>query len=73
MSKFPASVEELKAAGYEPTRQAATQCKACKAAIEFWRTPKNKMIPLNVGTYVPHWATCPEAKRFRTPRLGFGS
>lgn len=73
VSKFPMTVEELKAAGYERVRQVSVPCKACNAQIEFWRTPHGKMIPLDVGTLAPHWATCPEAKRFRTPRLGFGS
>ena len=73
MGKFPETVEELKAAGYERLEKPAVRCMACDAEIEWWATPKHKMIPLDVKTLVPHWATCPEAKRFRTPRLGLES
>lgn len=42
-------------------------CRACQTQIYWVSTDKGKNMPINTdGT--PHWATCPEAKKFRTPR-----
>jgi hypothetical protein len=69
MAPFPADEAELHAAGYERCKAAAATCRACKAQIEWWLTPNHRYIPLDVRTLVPHWATCPEARRSRTPPL----
>lgn len=62
---FPKTETELRAAGYEPPKEGSTHCRGCGAEIEFWRTPKGKIIPLDAGTLESHWATCPKAKDFR--------
>lgn len=65
--------EELEAALREAAkklneRNAPTaSCRACKAPIYWVRTDKGKNMPINTdGT--PHWATCPEANKFRMPK-----
>lgn len=61
---FPKTETELRAAGYEPPKK-PSKCRGCGAEIEFWRSPKGKLIPLHSGTLEPHFATCPKAKEFR--------
>lgn len=73
--KFPASSDELKAAGYEYDNDAA--CRGCGEPIEWWITPNSKKMPLVVQKKSadllhasaevrnPHWADCPNAKDFR--------
>ena len=60
---FPRTDNELVAQGYE--FQNKTKCRGCGADIEFWRTPRGKMIPLDAGTLEPHFSTCPKVKDFR--------
>jgi hypothetical protein len=46
----------------------------CESAIEIWATPKGKFMPFTVeqnrggpdDILIPHFATCPEAAKFRT-------
>jgi hypothetical protein len=62
-------VDELRAAGYTFDNDA--HCRGCGAAIEWWKTPKGKMIPMDVtpeGDCEAHWANCPKAKDFRNQR-----
>lgn len=63
---FPETVTELVAAGYK--YESDSHCTGCGAAIEWYRTPKGKMMPMDVdkdGNCEPHWGTCPKAKDFR--------
>jgi len=60
---FPKTKDDLFAQGYKFGR--ATSCRACRAKIEFWMTPRGKYIPLNAGTLESHWSTCPKAAEFR--------
>lgn len=60
---FPRNETELKEQGY--VYDNSSRCRACKAEIAWYRTPKGKMIPLDEGTLEPHWSTCPNAKDFR--------
>lgn len=63
---FPTTETGLREAGYEPPAgNKPSHCTACNAEIEWWRTPKGKNIPLDAGTLVPHWSTCPKADQFR--------
>lgn len=55
---FPHTDTGLAEQGYE--FEGKGKCKACQADIEWWRTPKQKHIPLNAGTLEPHWHTCPQ-------------
>lgn len=61
--QLPAAKAELNDAGYSFSKKAL--CRKCQARIEFWRTPKGTLIPLNIGTVVPHWSTCPYANETR--------
>jgi len=72
--KFPASSDELKAAGYEYDNDAV--CRGCQAAIEWWITPNGKKMPMSVAkagpvlktsaeVRIPHWSDCPNAQDFR--------
>ena len=54
------------------------RCKACGAELKWIKTKTSKAMPCDpkrvtvvteqgevLNGYVPHWATCPEADRFR--------
>lgn len=60
---FPTTEAEFAAQGYKFTSR--SHCRGCGAEIEWWTTPKCKMIPLDPGTLEPHWATCANAEKFR--------
>lgn len=68
---FPKTIEELTAQGYKFENGAT--CKACHADIEWWTTPKGKKIPMDQGTAVSHWSTCPSAADFRKPKAGMST
>jgi len=72
--KFPATSDQLKAAGYE--YDSDSTCRGCGAFMEFWITPNGKKMPISivkVGDPLktsaelrqPHFSDCPEAKSFR--------
>jgi ribonuclease HI len=63
-SPFPATVEAAKAAGYT-MRHEGVVCRGCPAIIDFWTTPNDKKIPVNHGTFSPHWISCPASEQFR--------
>ena len=65
---FPKTIEEMTASGYKHSGTA--ECRACRADIEWWETPSGKKIPMNHGTAIPHWSTCPNADDFRKPKAG---
>lgn len=68
MSLWPYDTrEKLKAAGYRFMRTDTCLARECCASIEFWRTPKGKLMPLILleGKMQPHWADCPGAKEFK--------
>lgn len=60
---FPKTEEEREAAGYKFMN--ASECRGCRAPIEWWETPNGKRIPLDLDGE-PHWSTCPKADEFRT-------
>jgi hypothetical protein len=71
---------EMNAAGYHFSR--CGFCRGCAANIEWWRTPQNKMMPLdraqrdrnnNAGAVddaapQPHWVRCTARDQFRRER-----
>ena len=72
--KWPATSDEMKAAGYEYDNDST--CRGCEAPIEWWITPAGKKMPITVkkaGNVLlfsgevrePHWASCPNAKDFK--------
>lgn len=60
---FPKTESGLAEQGYKFANKGT--CRGCKAEIEWWDTPKNKMIPLDPGTLEPHWGTCPKRDDFK--------
>jgi hypothetical protein len=66
--KFPKNRAEMLEQGYTPAGR--DRCRSCAVTIEFWITPKQKRIPMNVmpeetSAAISHFATCPEPERFR--------
>ncbi len=59
---FPTTETELKNQGYVYDNTA--KCRGCGSEINWYRTPKGKMIPLD-PELTPHWSTCPKADQFR--------
>ncbi len=65
---FPQTEKELVLAGYRFEKLSI--CQGCRRDIEWWRTPAGKLMPLNLGTVVPHWSTCLKADQFRKRKPG---
>lgn len=61
---FPKTDEELLMAGYRYEGSRRCLGPTCGAYVAWYRTPRNKRIPLNPGTLEPHFATCPDVKNF---------
>lgn len=72
--KFPATSNELRAAGYEYDNDGV--CRGCGAPLEWWITPGGKKMPLVViktatikhatdDVRQPHFSDCPAAQDFR--------
>lgn len=67
--KLPATKDELRGAGWRI--RLSRRCKLCQSEIEFWQPISGKMQPLELvvrdgkKVYVSHFATCPEADKFR--------
>ena len=73
--KYPATSDELKAAGFEYVNDGV--CRGCGAPIEWFITPGGKRIPMDVRkkeadllmssaeVREPHFISCPEADSFR--------
>jgi hypothetical protein len=62
---FPQTIEELKRAGYT-FEGGPGRCRTCGEDIEWWKTKNGKMIPMNLGTAVSHFSTCPQADQHRS-------
>jgi hypothetical protein len=65
---FPRTLDELKANGYVFSNHGV--CRGCKAEIEWWGTPKGKMMPFDLMSapeykVSSHWASCPDRDSFR--------
>lgn len=55
---------DLEAAGYEFLEEGRCRGQHCKAVILWFRTPRDKRMPIDPGTFAPHWSTCPDSKNF---------
>jgi len=67
---FPKTKGEMITQGYKPAGTTAL-CRGCQARIEFWLTPQGKNIPMDPmpaddSTATSHFATCPQAGKFRS-------
>jgi len=66
---FPKTHKGLVDAGY--IKQKSGRCRGCGAAIEWWKnSATGKFMPLDPGTLEPHWATCPDAEKFKSKKSG---
>lgn len=63
-SPFPPTVEAALAAGYS-LRHDNVECRGCPARIDFYTTPLGKVLPVDHGTFTPHWISCPSSEQFR--------
>ena len=61
--KFPATEQELADHGY--IYKDTGHCRSCGEEIAWYETPMGKLMPLNEGTLEPHFATCPDANKWR--------
>jgi hypothetical protein len=66
--RFPPTRDKMEEAGYK--RKCYTRCQGCRKSIEFWSTPAGKTLPMETmpdaeSEAVSHFATCPDAARFR--------
>lgn len=59
---FPQTETELAEAGYK--YQGTGKCRKCQAEINWYETPKGRMMPLDPDLK-PHWSSCPFADDFR--------
>jgi|SRR5665213_2577623 len=58
---------DLRAAGYVFESTSRCSGENCRRQIEWWRTPRQKRMPLDPGTMEPHWSTCLDRDEFQTP------
>lgn len=42
-----------------------SSCRGCGAPIYWERTRKGRMMPVDAGTFLPHWETCTNKELFR--------
>lgn len=59
---FPKDQVELNEQGYR--FESKGKCTGCGATILWYRTPKNRLMPLN-EKLIPHWADCPQRAQFK--------
>jgi hypothetical protein len=70
---WPATRKQLYAAGYARAMHIkARPCRRCGVHLEFWHTPKNSLMPLEINPenkkeLLCHFNTCPHAEEFRKP------
>ena len=70
--KLPATREEIEAGGWRKVE--ARRCRLCGKPLDFFRTLTGANAPLEevlvdgVRKYVSHFATCPHADKFKTPK-----
>ncbi|MCI0659025.1 MAG: hypothetical protein L0170_18380 [Acidobacteria bacterium] len=65
---IPNNDAQLREEGYSYNFTSLCRAESCKAKLEFWHTPKGKNLPFDRksdGTLEPHFASCPEAQKFR--------
>lgn len=82
MGGLPTSKEGLEAAGY--LFDGEGHCKACGVYIEWYITPRDKKMPMEVVPVkatdnffapvkeyqrIPHWSSCPNAADFRKKQV----
>jgi len=61
----PRESDDLERKGYEYLNAGVCRGPTCGATLQWWRTPKGKVIPLDPKTREPHWTLCPDHEDFR--------
>ncbi len=56
---------ELVAAGYKFVKKGKCRGESCGAELEWWETPRGKLMPIDPGTMQPHWIS-PDREKFLT-------
>ena len=65
MSTWPyKTADDLREAGYRFKATAKCRGVRCQQTIEWWLTPQNNFMPLDVETLEPHWGQCANATGF---------
>lgn len=70
MSPLPTTQEGLEALGYRFEYTKTCGGTGCGMPIAFWRTPNDKLMPLNAKTLLPHWGECPATATFKKKKKG---
>lgn len=65
MPGLPKTREEFIKAGWKYS--STTNCRKCRAIIEFWVTPNKRWAPMN-SDLTSHFASCPSADHFRSKK-----
>ena len=65
---FPKNSTAMRFHGYAKSGEG--RCQACGMSLEWWLSPAGNRMPMNpmpdlLTPAVSHFATCPDAKRFR--------
>jgi hypothetical protein len=62
---FPTTIGSAVKRGF--SYQGPGKCKACGAALDWWKTPSGKKMPTDSSDveFKSHFATCPHADQFR--------
>jgi hypothetical protein len=73
---FPQTMRELEDGGYRFNGHG--RCRGCGEHIEWWFTPEGGRMPFNMmpeadSQPISHFATCPEAERFRKKKDAIGT
>lgn len=65
--------EKLEAAGYRKVDETKCASPSCTVICHWYNTPKGKFMPFERmadGTLQPHFATCPESRKFSRKATG---
>jgi hypothetical protein len=63
---FPKTIDEMLEQGYQFMGRKTCGAAGCRAELAMYRTPKDKIMPMNAtGRFVPHFTTCPAKAAFR--------
>jgi hypothetical protein len=65
---IPKTIDEMLERGFKQKEDAV--CRGCGADMTWWETPRGKNLPMNRGTAVAHFTTCPNAEDFRSRASG---
>lgn len=65
---IPQTIDEMIEKGFK--QEDDSLCRSCGAEMTWWETPRGKKLPMNRGTAVAHFTTCPNADEHRSRASG---